>query len=842
MQGLIMEVQHSSLPFYQNQVINSSKQIKIISEFLNINIEALSHEEAVDACFYKIYDLCKEKKWNILKPLKNEIDHFVNSIGQSLLNLCIVQKEKELFTGLIEQKISLHRTGIEGNLPLHNAAERGYFKFTSILAEYNEIDQGNRFDQTPLHLAANGGHLKIVKFLVTEYPGLCRRHAKWPFGSTLLELTPLALSVIKGHVDCARFILEKEPLTAGSHIKIIGNLLHLSIFFHQNEVLELLLNQFHNVFASKLNEPNDRGQTPLMLAAYVGNDKAVYLLNKKNALLDATDGNGNTALHYAVRGNHRNVILLLIQYGADARILNKDKLEPYTLAKSLIDQYGDEMRTIAALINNVHLKKSTVSDILNYAEFPPENLALQGGGPKGLGLIGALEVLNLDAFKRISGTSAGAITAPFVALGFTIQEIKEIVQGINFMDILDLPINYDALKPTFENTVNTLKALFEACTNPVGAGIKVIKKCLHKVWKTTGIFEGEFIRKEIEKHICKKTGIHLFTFKDLREHINQGFPYKDLYLFATLIGVSPQILEMHSEQTEDNIWDDVPLSDAARGSLSIPFVFKPFQIHIRVDGERRPHPKNLVVVDGGLLNNLPIERFDRKKYTTSNFSQDDQNFPMFNKRTIGISFSLPKDEKPKGPIEPGNIKDFMFKMIQIYYDAESLIRNLNPYAHRRIIKIDPLDVGLLSFNMNDEMKVKLMDSGKIAALTFFKKQKEDFFNYTEKEAIINKICLQDSIGNVPGFYLYQNEKWIKCEINKGKAIHLNELLASMSLFDYYKDHPIKIAFCACEYFMTVVIDENGDLKSKLHANALEKGKAETFEILATCQDLKFEIK
>ena len=50
-----------------------------------------------------------------------------------------------------------------------------------------------------------------------------------------------------------------------------------------------------------------------------------------------------------------------------------------------------------------------------------------GGGMKGFALVGAYQVLEEKGyqFKRVAGTSAGAILACFIAAGYTGKEIEE---------------------------------------------------------------------------------------------------------------------------------------------------------------------------------------------------------------------------------------------------------------------------------------------------------------------------------------------------------------------------------------------------------------------------------
>ncbi|XP_035685306.1 uncharacterized protein LOC118421908 [Branchiostoma floridae] len=75
--------------------------------------------------------------------------------------------------------------------------------------------------------------------------------------------------------------------------------------------------------------------------------------------------------------------------------------------------------------------------------FPFENLVLEGGGAKGAAYVGALKVLDeagiLKNIKRFGGTSAGSITAGFLAVGMTPQDILDKINEDLGAILLDSP-------------------------------------------------------------------------------------------------------------------------------------------------------------------------------------------------------------------------------------------------------------------------------------------------------------------------------------------------------------------------------------------------------------------
>ena len=62
-----------------------------------------------------------------------------------------------------------------------------------------------------------------------------------------------------------------------------------------------------------------------------------------------------------------------------------------------------------------------------------------GGGLKGFALVGAYQVLEAEhfRFKRVAGTSAGAILAAFIAAGYSGKEIEMMLEELDVPSLLD---------------------------------------------------------------------------------------------------------------------------------------------------------------------------------------------------------------------------------------------------------------------------------------------------------------------------------------------------------------------------------------------------------------------
>lgn len=196
----------------------------------------------------------------------------------------------------------------------------------------------------------------------------------------------------------------------------------------------------------------------------------------------------------------------------------------------------------------------------------PTNLVFQGGGVKGAAYAGALTVMGrqklLAPVKRVAGTSAGSIVALMVALGYTPQEISNILFGLNFNQFRDGGRLADA----------------------------------ERLVKDFGFYKGNFALCFFECLVERKSPHGRdTTFAQLHElHKKDPETFKDLRIFGTNVDTHLSVEFSHSNPKTAG----VRLADAARISMSIPYFFAS-----RVfDGD--------IYVDGGVLRNYPIRAFD----------------------------------------------------------------------------------------------------------------------------------------------------------------------------------------------------------------------------------------
>ena len=73
---------------------------------------------------------------------------------------------------------------------------------------------------------------------------------------------------------------------------------------------------------------NERGWTPMMLAAFNGHDEVIRVLIKHQANVHAGDLNGNTALHWAADAGQMSSAKLLIENRAEVDAINNSGITP----------------------------------------------------------------------------------------------------------------------------------------------------------------------------------------------------------------------------------------------------------------------------------------------------------------------------------------------------------------------------------------------------------------------------------------------------------------------------------------------------------------------------------
>ena len=152
------------------------------------------------------------------------------------------------------------------------------------------LEAKNYNGETPLHLAAQWGHLNVVKALA--------RHKANIFAKDQQNSSAIHWAARKGHEEVVEYLITEDP--------------------------KLLI------------EPGTESRTVLHEAATLGHKKLVELLIQKNAsLLEMASDDKETALHAAVKQGHLAVVESLVENKIKVAAQDKDGQTAKALAEKL---------------------------------------------------------------------------------------------------------------------------------------------------------------------------------------------------------------------------------------------------------------------------------------------------------------------------------------------------------------------------------------------------------------------------------------------------------------------------------------------------------------------------
>jgi len=303
-------------------------------------------------------------------------------------------------------------------------------------------------------------------------------------------------------------------------------------------------------------------------------------------------------------------------------------------------------------------------------EYNFKNLVFEGGGVKGIAYIGALEVLEnkkiLSDIERVAGTSAGAIFATLLAVGYSYKEMKELFSKTSFSDFKD-----DS--PFF--LINVMRLFFRY-----------------------GWFKGNAFKKWLANAISLKVKEDI-TFHELFTLKNQG--KKELYIIGTDVNTQSSVVFSHES------YPNMKVVDAVRISMSIPFFFK------AIRGE------DYIYVDGGVYYNYPLNLFDKKRFMSKNSKKID-----YNKETLGFRVDSKEEiveelRNKKNRKKIKSFKEYLSALVGGLVDNANK-RHLKDSDWHRTIFLNSLGVSATDFDLSDSLKNNLIESGKVSTLSYFK--------------------------------------------------------------------------------------------------------------------------
>ena len=231
---------------------------------------------------------------------------------------------------------------------LHFAAQHGDREAAKrlISSEPLTVNAATEVGSTPLHVAAEHGHLAVAQLLIANGAALDAR--------TDAGLRPLHFAAIENDADMTRLLLESGA-QPGTRTDSGHTPLHLAAQKPHLEVAKALLTH-----GASNEAQTNLGHTPLHLATLMGETAVVKLLLASGALVDARNGqSGHTPLHVAAHCPRAgegcaDMARLLLSLGATPSVNDSRGITPLHIAAERgADQMVTELVRRGAAVDTV---------------------------------------------------------------------------------------------------------------------------------------------------------------------------------------------------------------------------------------------------------------------------------------------------------------------------------------------------------------------------------------------------------------------------------------------------------------------------------------------------------
>ncbi|GAB3638534.1 hypothetical protein GCM10027422_41240 [Hymenobacter arcticus] len=322
------------------------------------------------------------------------------------------------------------------------------------------------------------------------------------------------------------------------------------------------------------------------------------------------------------------------------------------------------------------------------------NLIMKGGGIRGIAYGGALQELErqgvLASITRVGGTSAGAIQAALLAVGYAPAAITDIINR------------------TPVQRLNDGRFIF------IGGGSRLLRQF--------GWYRGNQLATYLCELVGRQTQRPNLTLAELHAlALAQPGHYRDLYTTGT--NLTRQCTQVFSYETHPTM----RVADAVRISMSIPLYFRAVLLDADnqvIQGKPKAGQPVQVLVDGGLLANYPLHMFDLPRYLPAGLPPG----TTANPETLGLRLDraeqIALDTLPTGrpALAPYDIHDFPSYIGALYTVA---LENLNPALPTdwpRTISISTLGYGPKVRRISAAQKEQLLASGRQGVQAFFSRQ------------------------------------------------------------------------------------------------------------------------
>ncbi|WP_106497168.1 patatin-like phospholipase family protein [Lentibacillus sp. Marseille-P4043] len=289
------------------------------------------------------------------------------------------------------------------------------------------------------------------------------------------------------------------------------------------------------------------------------------------------------------------------------------------------------------------------------------DVVFSGGGVKAYAFLGALTSIeeHKHELERVAGTSAGAIVAAFLAAGYRLGEIEQLMNELDLKKFLD--------QPAISNYIPFSKWLF--------------------FYFQMGLYKGDKLENWLYECLAEKD---VYTFNDVKPGYLKVV-VSDLSL-GKLVVIPDDIERIYGINPKH-----FPVAKAIRMSAGFPYFFMPKKLPGKTKDKS-------IIVDGGLLSNFPLWIFE--------------NGDTIKKRPVlGVKLSANiKDYQPRKIRNAFDMFHALFSTMKQAHDS----RYISKSQKNNIIFIPVENVETTNFSISEQTKTNLIEAGKNRAEKFLR--------------------------------------------------------------------------------------------------------------------------
>ena len=264
-----------------------------------------------------------------------------------------------------------------------------------------------------------------------------------------------------------------------------------------------------------------------------------------------------------------------------------------------------------------------------------ENLVLSGGGAKGEAYVGFLNAMEasgaIQGLKSVAGSSAGAMTATFIAAGMSASEVKKAADS---MDLLNALVG-ESKDPIISQELNSYLDHNTISVHQIGfAGSYLTQKMNQSIAGSIKSYLDSLSKEELEQKVNAIDGIsdrdrqlinqlkgdlnsnttHMITFGELALFRKMDSRFKELAVTAFDIDEQKEIY-FNAETCPT-----MSIAIAATISAALPLAYR---------AKRDPNTGD-TLVDGGIGSNVPTEYFSKEPQEKTLVLGFDNNGDFYN--------------------------------------------------------------------------------------------------------------------------------------------------------------------------------------------------------------------